>query len=76
MTIDFKIEDADALGFEPTRLAAIPDFFETYLARKKCLGTAYWLHAMARLLTSHNAGAVPLRVATKWAWTQFSVFIP
>ncbi len=38
MTIDFKIEDADALGFEPTRLATIPDFFETYLAREKMSG--------------------------------------
>ena len=38
MTIDFKIEDADALGFDPARLAAIPDFFETYLAREKMSG--------------------------------------
>ena len=38
MTIDFKIEDADALGFDPARLATIPDFFETYLAREKMSG--------------------------------------
>ena len=38
MTIDFKIEDADALGFDPARLAAIPDFFESYIAREKMSG--------------------------------------
>ena len=38
MTIDFKIEDADALGFDPARLAAVPDFFETYLTREKISG--------------------------------------
>ena len=38
MTIDFKIEDADALGFDPARLAGIPDFFESYIAREKMSG--------------------------------------
>ena len=48
MTIDFKIEDADALGFDPARLATIPDF-SRLLRAKKCPDTVYWSHAMARL---------------------------
>ena len=49
MTIDFKIEDADALGFDPARLAAIPDFLKAILHGKKCPGSVCWSRATAKL---------------------------
>ena len=38
MTMDFKLDDADALGFDPARLDTIPNFFESYRAREKLSG--------------------------------------